>query len=217
MAKYIWGVDSAQKVTPSLYQCVMNNFGYPNYWGRYLTTVPNASEGLSKDEINFMKSKGIRLLPIYNNFKDATGYREGQVAASNAIFHARRLDIPKGAPIFANIERFFQVDNAWIQAWVETMYPSGFLSGFYHDPNEGRFNDEFCAAAQNNNQVKTQSILWSAEPHIGVTGNRKAPPFNPRKTNCDSNIWAWQYGRDSNSCPIDSNLIDKRLFNKLPL
>lgn len=216
MPKYIWGVDSAQKVTPELFQCVMTNFSYPNYWGRYLTTVPNASEGLTKDEIQFMKSKGIKLMPIFNNFTESTGYREGQVAARNAIFHARRLEIPKGTPIFANVERFFAVDDAWIRAWVETLYPSGYLSGFYHDPTEGAFNDAFCEAANKDNKVKFQAILWSAEPSPGVTNNKKAPSFNPKKVKCDGAVWAWQYGRDSETCPIDTNLIDKRLFNKLP-
>ncbi|NSL50671.1 glycoside hydrolase domain-containing protein [Calidifontibacillus erzurumensis] len=215
MPKYIWGVDSAQKVTQELYNCVVNNYSYPNFWGRYLTTVPNASEGLTANEIQFMKSKGIKLLPIYNDFRKATGYREGQVAARNAIFHARRLNLVEGTPIFANIERFFEVDEAWIRAWVETMYPSGYMSGFYHDPQEGSFNEAFCEAVQKNNQVKTQSILWSAEPAPGATDNKKAPTFNPKKPNCGGNVWAWQYGRDSTVCPIDTNLIDNRLFMKL--
>lgn len=216
MPKFIWGVDSAQSVTPELFECVMKNFSFPNYWGRYLTTVPNASEGLTNEEIQFMKSKGIKLLPIYNDFRASTGYREGQVVARNAIFQARRLGLPKGTPIFANVERFFTVDDGWIRAWVETFIPSGYLSGFYHDPTEGRFNNEFCQAVQNNNQIKSQAILWSAEPDPGVTNNKKAPSFNPKKVNCDSTVWAWQYGRDTTTCPIDTNLIDNRLFVKLP-
>ncbi|HHY73963.1 MAG TPA: DUF1906 domain-containing protein [Bacillus bacterium] len=216
MPKYIWGVDSAQKVTRELYECVMRNFSYPNYWGRYLSTVPNASEGLTVEEIQFIKSKGSKLLPIYNDFRSSTGYREGQVAARNAIFQARRLGLQKGAPIFANVERFFAVDNVWIRAWVETFLPSGYVSGFYFNPTEGPFNNEFCKAVQNNNQVKTQAILWSAEPVLGVTNNKKAPKFNPKKVACDGTVWAWQYGRNSTICPINTNLIDNRLFTKLP-
>ncbi|WP_017753523.1 glycoside hydrolase domain-containing protein [Calidifontibacillus oryziterrae] len=216
MARYIWGVDSAQKISPTLYECVITNFSYPNYWGRYLTTVANASEGLTNDELQFMKSRGVKLLPIYNDFRSASGYREGQVAAQNAIFHARRLGIPNGTPIFANVERFFEVDSEWIRAWVETMYPSGYQSGFYHDPTEGHFNEEFCQASQENNRVRAQSILWSAEPDPGATNNKNAPTFNPRKVNCEATTWGWQYGRDSQACPIDTNLIDQRLFNRLP-
>ncbi|WP_458414092.1 glycoside hydrolase domain-containing protein [Schinkia sp. CFF1] len=216
MPKYIWGVDSAQKVTPELYDCVISHFSYPNYWGRYLSTVPNVSEGLTAEEIQFLRAKGVKILPIYNDFSASTGYREGQVSARNAIFQARRLGLPKGTPIIANVERFFAVDDTWIRAWVETFLPSGYVSGFYFDPTEGPFNTEFCQAVQQNSQLKSQAILWSAEPSPGVSNNKKAPKFNPKKVACDSTVWAWQYGRETTTCLVDTNLIDNRLFNKLP-
>lgn len=215
MAKFIWGVDSAQKVTDQLYKCVVDHFSYPNYWGRYLTTVPNASDGLTINEIRFLKQKGVKILPIYNNFQTAIGYNAGQIVARNSIFHARRLGIPEGTVLFANIEKFFEVDEAWIRGWVETIYSSGYLSGAYHDPIEGNFNSSYCQAASNNKLVRDQLILWSAEPEVGTTGLRKAPKFNPETPACTANVWGWQYGRDSELCPIDTNLINKKLFNRL--
>lgn len=47
---YMCGVDSSTNVTNELYQCVIRNFGYPKFWGRYLTRVPNSSEGLTKEK-----------------------------------------------------------------------------------------------------------------------------------------------------------------------
>lgn len=215
MPRYIWGVDSAATVNDELYSCVKSNFGTPRYWGRYLTEVPNVSEGLTKREIAFIQSKGMKLLPIYNVFSEALGYSKGQVAARNAVFHSRRLGIPNNVAIFANVERFFEVDEAWIRGWVEALYPTGYRPGIYHDPTEGPFAVEYCKAVAGNNQVAVQTILWSAEPEPGPTKDRNAPAFKPAKPNCQGNAWLWQYGRDATECPIDTNLADSRVLQYL--
>lgn len=215
MTKYIWGVDSSINVTNELYQCVLQNYGLPSFWGRYLTRVPNASEGLTKEEISFIKSKGIKIVPIYNNFRRAIGIGPGRTAAANAIFHAKRLGAPKGTVIFANIEKFFEVDAEWIIAWVEKIYLSGYRTGFYHYPVTGHFNKAFCEAVQINEKVKNQSVLWSAEPELGATTEKKAPNFLPTAPVCKKDVWIWQYGRDAKQCAIDTNLADQRIFSYL--
>lgn len=215
MARKIWGVDSSAPVNEKLYECVTSNFGQPQFWGRYLTTTPNVSTGLTKEEISFIQSKGIKILPIYNVFREATGYGKGQQIARNAVFHARRLSIPKNTLIIANVEHFFRVDGEWIRGFVESLYPTGYRPGFYHDPTKGEFADAYCEAVKENNQVAAQSILWSAEPEPGVTKERNAPRFNPATPNCKANVWLWQYGRDAQKCPIDTNLGDRKLLNVL--
>jgi hypothetical protein len=215
VATYIWGVDSAQNVTDELYDCVVKNYGNPTFWGRYLTTIPNASEGLTTEEIAFIRGKGVKVLPIYNAFRESKGYREGRVSANNAIYQARRFGFPKGTVLFANVEKFFEVDDEWIQGWIEAIYPSGYKSGIYHDPVTGNFNQAFCRAASENEQVKTQTILWSAEPETGGTGPRKAPRYAPKKPARGGNVWLWQYGRNVKKCPIDTNLADNRLLASL--
>lgn len=154
-------------------------------------------------------------MPIYNDFTEAVGYTQGTIAARNTIFHARRLGIPEGTVLFANVEKFFNVDEAWIRGWVNTIYPSGYRSGAYHDPAEGDFADAYCKAVQQDSTVRKQLILWSAEPEVGVTGLKKAPKFNPVTPPCPANVWAWQYGRNAEQCPIDTNLMAKKLFDLL--
>lgn len=216
LVRTAWGVDSAASVTEQLYQCVVNNFGKPDFWGRYLNTITNVSEGLTKEEIQLLRRNGVRILPIYNDFKAATTYRSGEISATNALYHARRLNIPTGVRIFANVENFFDVDEAWIRGWVDTFYPSGYFPGFYHDPVEGPFKTAFCAASNSNERVRSQSVLWSSEPQIGVTTRQNMPrQFRPEKPPCEANVWAWQYGKDADPCPIDTNLIDNRLYNQL--
>lgn len=215
MAKVIWGVDSAAVANERLLTCVIDNFGKPQFWGRYLVTVPNASEGVTNQELQFLHARGIKVLPIYNAFTDATTYSRGQIQARNAIFHARRLHVPKNIVLFANVERFFEVDEGWIRGWVDTMYPSGYRPGFYCDPVVGNFSAAFCAAASHNEKVKHQAILWSAEPVTGVTRAEEAPSFKPTHPHCAENTWGWQYGRDADTCPIDTNLITDKLFRLL--
>ncbi|MDQ0255312.1 hypothetical protein J2S74_002694 [Evansella vedderi] len=215
MPNIIWGVDSAAAANQQLYDCVESNFGKPDVWGRYLNTIPNVSEGLTREEIAFLKDRGIKVLPIYNNFREAVGSQAGRVAAQNAIFNAQRLGIREGVFIFANVERFFNVDADWIIAWVERFYNSNYRPGIYHDPTEGPFNAAYCEAIGRSNLVREQTVLWSAEPEPGVTTKRNHPRFNPITPDCEGNVWAWQYGRDAEECPIDTILVQRRLYTEL--
>ena len=211
----VWGVDSAASVTKDLYDCVLSNFGKPEFWGRYLTRVPNASEGISEEEVELLHASGTKVLPIYNAFRKATGYENGRLVARNMIFHGRRLGIPQGKVLFANVERFFEVDSSWIRGFVDTFIPSGYLPGIYHDPIEGLFSNAYCQAVTEDEKVQNQLILWSAKPEPGVTKRTDAPNFNPSKPNCGGLVWGWQYGRDATECTIDTNLIDSKLHQIL--
>lgn len=215
MNDVIWGVDSAAKATEELYRCVTLNFGIPDVWGRYLNTIENVSEGLTKEEISFLKGKGVKILPIYNNFREAVGRQAGRVSAQNAIFNAQRLGIPKDVFIFANVERFFDVDANWIIGWAEMFYESSYRPGIYHDPTEGPFSQAFCEALETSKVVKEQIVLWSAEPEVGATKKADFPAFKPTTPQCGGNVWAWQYGRDAKACPVDTILVQKRLYGHL--
>ncbi|MFS8630320.1 MAG: hypothetical protein LOD92_04015, partial [Bacillales bacterium] len=107
---FYWGVDSAEKVTKETYDCVLYNFGKPLFWGRYLSPIPGKVAGLTRDEAELLHNSGTKVLPIFSNFSRATGYRNGRVIAQNCVFHARRLGIPKGKIIFANLEKDFEID-----------------------------------------------------------------------------------------------------------
>ncbi|WP_307337550.1 glycoside hydrolase domain-containing protein [Metabacillus malikii] len=215
MARKIWGVDSANPVDQELYERVKNQLGLPKYWGRYLTGKTKVSTGLTREEIQFIRNKGVKVLPIYNVMTETIGYEEAQVAARNAIFHARRLGIPKNTMLFANIENDYQVDVNWIKGWVETINPSGYRCGFFHDPVKGEFTKAYSQAVKEDNEVANQSVLWSADPETGASSERKAPRFKPTKPNCKANVWIWKYGRDAKKCPIDTNLADERVLTYL--
>ncbi|UCZ54216.1 DUF1906 domain-containing protein [Bacillus shivajii] len=215
MPNIIWGIDSAAAADQALYDCVVENFGHPDFWGRYLNTIPDVSEGLTVQEIAFLKDNGIKVMPICNSFSEAVGYREGTVAARNAIFNARRLGINPGVFIFANIENFFAVDADWLIGWADTFLNSDYRPGYYNDPVEGDFEAAYCEAVERSENVRVQTVLWSAEPEPGITTKQNYPPFNPEVPNCEANVWAWQYGRDAAECPIDTVLMQQRLYTEL--
>jgi hypothetical protein len=215
VAKIYWGVDSSKTVTRDLYNCVLKNFGKPLFWGRYLTTVEDASAGLTREEIVLLHNSGTKVLPIYNNFTSSVGYRGGMTSAVDAASSARRLGIPKGVPIFAKVEPFFEVDAEWLRGWYEGIQPRGYLAGYYNDPSEGSFSSAYCKAAQKNERIPADTILWSADPDRGTTKAGNAPRFNPKSPSCKGNVWNWQYGRDAKACPIDTNLATRQLFEVL--
>jgi len=212
---YEWGVDSAEDVTEELFQCVVRNFGHPVFWGRYLVRVPAVSEGLTRREISWIHSQGVRILPIYNAFREARGYGHGRAAALDAAYHAGNLGAPKGVPIFANMERFFRVDSAWIRGWTEGMLASGYRSGIYNDPVTGGFNEAFCNAVNENAYLTLQNILWSAEPETEPGGPWSTPDYEPEAPDCGGNVSAWQYSRRVTRCPVDFNLAAGSLVNIL--
>ncbi|MFB6467741.1 glycoside hydrolase domain-containing protein [Cytobacillus sp. Hz8] len=212
---YYWGVDSDAKVTKDLYDCVVKKLGKPSFWGRHLATVQETTEGLQLDEIQLLHRNGTKILPIYSAFRKATDYESGQVVAQNAVYHARRLSIPKGKVVFAGIDKFIQVNDDWIRGFVDSINLSGYKPGIYHDPLNGAFSKAYCEAVAKENKIANQVILWSAEPELGTTKARNAPDFRPRKVPCKGNVWGWQYGRDSTQCPIDTNLVNSRFFEAL--
>ncbi|MCM3760667.1 DUF1906 domain-containing protein [Alkalihalobacillus oceani] len=215
MAILNWGVNSTARLTEEFYQCVLSEFGQPDFWGRYLSDIPGVSEGLTMEEAHFIRDKGMKLLPIYNNFSAAVGERAGSVAARNAIFKARSIGLVEGVFIFANVDRSFDVDSAWLTAWVKSFYQSPFRPGFYADPDEGHFNEAFCQATEATPLVGEQAVIWSAEPEPGVTTKRRFPPYAPSGPDCEANVWAWQYGRDASACPIDTVLMQQQLYETL--
>ncbi len=212
---HIWGVDSAKTVDQEFYDCVLQQFGKPLFWGRNLVTVPNAANGLTREEISLLRNSGTKIMAIYSNFTSATGERQGKTIAKNMIYHAKRLGFPKGKILFANIGRNFDMDPYWIYGYINTLHNSDYKAGIYFDPIKKSFQQVYCEAISKNNELANQVVLWSARPETGVSKAINPPKFRPTKPHCLANVWGWQYGRDAKECPISTNLINLRLYDLL--
>lgn len=198
-----WGVDSASYTDESLYQCVVDNFGKPKVWGRYLGEIEGVSEGLDKDEVKYLHENDAHILVIYNHFSDATGHDHGVEEAEKAISLAKELDIPKGVAIFGDIEPDYPVDQDFMNGWYKTIASSPYTPGLY-----GVFNEDselFTAFSQTEQKTKENTILWTAYPQKEITSKSDAPEFKPNGPD-GSKLFGWQYAIDAETCNIDTNL-----------
>lgn len=212
--QYAWGVDSASPST-TLHACVTQSYGTPKYWGRYLKDVAGVSKGLTKQEIAYLHDKHIKILPIYNNFSSATGYDNGKKAGQDAVNTAKALGIPSGVYLFADIEANYSADAGWIRGWYDALNASTYQPGIYENPVTGPFANAYNSAVKQNPAIGKETVLWSAQPSIGVTRADKTPKFGPSKPAGANNTLAWQYGIQGSACNIDTNLIDTGLLSRL--
>src|SRR5699024_10845152 len=158
----LWGVDSASYTDESLYQCVVDNFGQPEIWGRYLGDIEGVSAGLDTEEVSYLQENDVHILVIYNHFSDATGYNHGVEEAKQAISYAEDLNIPEGVAIFGDIELDYPVGSAFIEGWYDTLSDSKYEPALY-----GVFTEDSpLIEAYNATNQKTQQniITWTAYP-----------------------------------------------------
>ncbi len=211
----IWGVDSADYTTEDFYECVIEQYGKPKAWGRYIGTKEGVSRGLDKSEIAFLHERDISIIPIYNLFTDATGYKNGQSEAEQAIEIATAFEVKKGVSLFANIEPEYPVDSAFIQGWTDGVHSSQYKPGIYGLFKEGNaISEAFQEAASSNKKVADDVMIWSSYPQKKVTIKENAPSFN-RETPDSVNVSIWQYGIEGEVCNIDTNVLKSEALERL--
>ncbi|WHX98428.1 glycoside hydrolase domain-containing protein [Neobacillus sp. DY30] len=211
----LWGVDTASPLDQAFLQCVVDNYGKPSVFGRYLDTKEGVSAGLTPEEVELLHQQGIKIIPIYNHFTNATTYERGTLEAQAAIAYAQQIGIPEGKAIFADIEPSYPVDEAFIRGWVDTLLGSPYKPGIYGVfTHESPLNTAYTAAIFSNQNVQSQTIIWSSNPDPGVTPQANAPQFQPGAPE-NIPVSIWQYGIDGETCNIDTNLIQSNILDFL--
>ena len=208
----LWGVDTTSFVTSSFLSEVGNNFGTPQFIGRYIDAI--SFSPMTASEASFIHSKGIRILPILSDFGGDTGYSTGVSRANDAIAKARALGIPSGTIIVVDLENGSAVDAGYVEGWYNTIAAAGYVVGYYENPYPGSsgFNGAFCAAVGADAAV-ARSILYSDEPSLGRTPQSSAPSFGPAGLLCNGqnlggSTRIWQYGlQGSGAVNIDTDEI----------
>ena len=173
----------------------------------------NTSVGLTHDEIDYLHANNIKILLIYNQFIDATGYENGKKEAVHAISLAQELNVPVGKAIFAEIQPFYPVDDKFLDGWFEVLNHSPYTPAIYGTFTPGHELDKMYRRLANRNEdFKNNTILWTAYPQQGTTTKSEAPHYNP--TTPDGAIGlGWQYGIDGESCKIDTNLFIENIID----
>lgn len=206
-----WGVDSASNST-DLYQCVNENYGHPEIWGRYLGDKEGVSVGLTANEASFLHEQGVRILPIHNHFTNATGYNHGVAEAQEAIDYAETLGIPDGIALFADIEPGFPVTSAFIEGWYDTLSDSAYEPGIYGVFNEG--SDILVAYNAMSQEAQENTVVWSSFPSYEITTKENAPEYNPQGPE-SSLLYGWQYAIGAKQCTIDTDLYQNEILDYL--
>jgi hypothetical protein len=211
----LWGVDTASKLDEAFLQCVVDNYGKPSVFGRYLETKEGVSAGVTPEEVELLHQQGIKVIPIYNHFTNATTYESGAQEAQAAIAYALQIGIPEGKAIFADIEPTYPVDEAFIHGWIDTLLVSPYKPGIYGVfTNESALTAAYQATIAANQNVQSQTIIWSSNPDPGVTPQANAPEFQPGAPEYVP-VSIWQYGIDGETCNIDTNLIQSNILDFL--
>ncbi|MGY0694414.1 glycoside hydrolase domain-containing protein [Virgibacillus sp. FSP13] len=210
--KLYWGIDSANSAGKDVYQCVKDNFGQPEVWGRYIGDKEDVSTGLSSDEAKFLHEKDIRILVIYNHFTDATGYDHGVEEAKQAIDLAQKLEIPDGVAIFGDIEPKFPIDSAFMQGWSDTLTESAYKPGLYGVFDKGSAIVKAYNATES--KTKENTVIWTAYPQEKITTKENAPEYKPQGPD-DALLYGWQYAIESDKCTIDTNLFKNEMLDYL--
>jgi hypothetical protein len=211
----VWGIDTASKINEGFYKCVNENFGSPQVVGRYLGTKEGVSKGITIEEKEAIKSRGADILLIHNRFSDATGYEKGVEEANEAISLAEELGVTEGVALFADIEPTYPVNKEFILGWYETLSSSKYEPGIYgiFEKDNPLYN-AFSNAVNSNQSLKEKLILWTSAPNIGITTEEQSPEYQPTAPK-GSRIIGWQYGIDSKSCNIDTNLFNMKFQDLL--
>lgn len=213
--KLVWGIDTASKINSSFYQCVTKNYGKPVVVGRYMLSEQGVYTGLNQNEVKFLHRKGVKILPIYNKFSNASGKSHGVTVAHQAIQRAKKLGVPKGSYLAADIELQKQVNAGFLMGWTQTILNAGYKPSIYGNFVSGHLNHAYNQASSNSSTVKNHLMLWTNQPSIGITTKSNAPnQFNATSPN-HSQTDVWQYGINGNKCNIDTDLIKGSILNSL--
>ncbi|WEG10921.1 DUF1906 domain-containing protein [Pullulanibacillus sp. KACC 23026] len=213
--KIAWGIDTTSKINSSFYQCVSSNYGDPDFVGRYMTTKSGVYSGLSKSEVTYLHDKKIKILPIYNQFTNAKGSKQGTDVAQKAINRAKDLGIPKGTVIAADIEKGDPINSAFIISWTKTMEDAGYKAGLYGNLPNSPLKTAYTDAENQSKAVKNDLILWSNQPSGDTTTKSKAPTSFKADSPNQSQTFVWQYGLEGKKCNVDTDLMKGNLLNNL--
>ena len=205
-----WGVDSASYTDKEFLGCVVDNYGKPVIWGRYLGEKEGVSAGLDSDEVKLLHDNDIKILVIYNHVEDARSHDNGVEHAKQAISMAKDLEIPEGVAIFADIEPEYPVDAAFMEGWYATLADSNYEPGVY-----GVFSEDSELLNAYNSMEKDpleKTIVWTAYPQKDITAKEDAPDFNPQGPE-NAKTFGWQYAIDGETCNIDTNLFNGNMLD----
>lgn len=216
--QFVWGVDSASAADEAFCACIVESYGEPAYFGRYLETKEGVSYGLTQEEVKLLHSKTIKILPIYNHFTDATGYENGVDEAKRAVTYAEELGVTEGVLIFADVEPGYPVDSDFLKGWADEMLQSKYepgLYGVFEKDSGSNLLPAYLNMIRDQPERKEQVAVWTSDVDYGVSTKKTAPTEFDPEAEAYTQVDIWQYGIDGDVCNIDTNLARAEVMEHL--
>ena len=213
--KLLFGVDSQ---TPSHdilqnnlteFEWAVRNKVYPNFWGRNLT----GENALTKEEIDFLHSKGCKIAAVYSDSGEKQTEEQGQTLAEKTQELVLELGIPQGTAIFLEIPENEAVSRDFMRGFAGGLLDAGFTPGFKANTDAAfDFDHQYSRGMQTDQDVFEQCLIWAVSPSLAefdrvTTTHLIHPdnwvPFAPSGIT-RQDIAIWQYGKNCHPIADDS-------------
>ena len=222
VGRLLFGVDSEIQANDLLqnnieeFEWVVRNKIYPNFYGRYL----NGENSLTKEEIDFLHSKGCKIAAIYSDKGAKKSEKAGKVLAKKIGDVAHKLGIPKGTAIFLEISENETVSRDFMRGFAKTLMAEGYTPGFKANTDaKFSFDREFSRGMQTDKEVFKKCQIWAVAPTVkeydGITTTHLIHPdiWKPYAPSglTRAEIAIWQYGVKCH--PIEDDTGKMTTFN----
>lgn len=222
--RLLFGVDSQVKIDSCLqnnlnmFDWVLKNKIYPNFWGRNI----NGENALDREEIKYLHTQGCKILPYYASKEKKETEEDGIAVAEKAVSIAKDLKISSGMAIFVKIDDLEEATTSFMYGFAYVMTLAGYTPGFMANTDaKYTFDREFSRGKQMYNDTFEKCLIWATAPTLAeydrmTTTHLIHPdnwtPFAPSGIRRNE-IAIWQYGKDCHQIEDDKGNMTKFNLN----
>lgn len=220
--RLLFGVDSRIQANDVLqnnleeFEWVVRNKIYPNFWGRNLV----GENALTREEIDFLHSKGCKIAAIYNEEGEKQTEEQGTILAKKIDIRALELAISEGTAIFLEIGENENVSHDFMRGFAKALIAEGYTPGFKANTDaKFTFDREFSIGKMTDKDIFNMCLIWAVSPTVEeynrmTTTHLIHPdnwmPYAPSAITRNE-IAVWQYGVDCH--PIEDDTGKLTTFN----
>ena len=175
---------------------------------------------LTKEEIDFIHSKGCKIAAIYKDSGEKKTEEQGKITAKKIDVIAFELGIPEGTAIFIEAAEGEELSSDFMKGFAAVLLEEGFVPGFKADTDaKFGFDREFSRGLQTDREIFEKCLVWATAPSLKeydrVTTTHLIHPDNwmPYAPSgiTRGDIAVWQYG--ANCHPINDDAGVETIFN----
>lgn len=199
----------------SMFEWVVRNKVYPGFWGRNLV----GENALTKEEIDFLHSKGCKIAAIYTDSGEKQTEEQGKAVGEIVLALAFDLEIPQDTAVFLNVGEE-SISKDYLKGFAKELIVSGYTPAFKANTDARiNFDREFSRGLQTDSDIFQLCLVWAISPTLteydGMTTTHLIHPDNWKPYAPSGikrkDISVWQYGKDCH--PIDDDMDRETTFN----